>query len=292
VRLLRTFSAESLIEIYRSQLGIEISDELTNISQVWLYQCEISGLEFFIPASSEGSELLYSALQKFDWFYMSEKWEFNVAINDLKNSRSILEVGSGVGFFIEKAAKDLKKCNIKGIETNRSAVESAAKRGLPVEDTDLENIRRTGRKFDGICAFQVLEHLAKPREFLQSLSELLERGGRLILSVPNKDGFLRYTGDIALDLPPHHMSRWCAFTFKSLEKILPLRLKRLRFEPLATYHIDWFLMAYLHHFNDGMAFPIFRFSELGRKRIARFLEFTRLHRFMRGHTLYALMERI
>ncbi len=46
-----------------------------------------------------------------------------------------------------------------------------------------------GRRFDTIICGELVEHLENPYEALRDLSELLNEGGRLILSTPNPPGF-------------------------------------------------------------------------------------------------------
>ena len=46
-----------------------------------------------------------------------------------------------------------------------------------------------GRRFDTIICGELIEHLETPYQVLRDLSELLEEGGRLILSTPNPFGF-------------------------------------------------------------------------------------------------------
>jgi SAM-dependent methyltransferase len=46
-----------------------------------------------------------------------------------------------------------------------------------------------GRRFDTIICGELIEHLEAPYQVLRDLSELLDEGGRLILSTPNPLGF-------------------------------------------------------------------------------------------------------
>ena len=56
---------------------------------------------FYTPSELAGSASLYEQLQKFDWYYMPEKWEFRQALSWIQAEhgvRRLLEVG-GRGFF-------------------------------------------------------------------------------------------------------------------------------------------------------------------------------------------------
>lgn len=96
-------------------------------------------------------------------------------INTLKSARFVRSV---VGFDLDlneiKKAKAFSKTrDFK----NTDFIVSDAETSPPfIEDT-----------FDNILLIDVLEHLENRTELLKSLSRLLKRGGKLILSIPNND---------------------------------------------------------------------------------------------------------
>lgn len=179
---------------------------------------------------------------------------------------------------------------VRGIELNECAILQARKKNLPVELMDLQQVVAKGESFDAVCSFQVLEHVSQPRQFLESMVKVLSPGGKLILCVPNKDGYLKHEYNL-LNLPPHHMTRWNAFTFKFLEGLFPLKLKSIRCEPLAPYHIPGYVWGYAQYW--GTRFPRFAnlFSEPKRRRLSNFLEGSGFHRYLRGHSLYAVFQK-
>lgn len=286
ISLLKSFSSLKLIDDWNAYFGVDISDELKGIEEIDLYRCEESGLEFFWPPSVAGSELLYKALQKFDWFYMPDKWEFEEAIKDLADCERLLEVGCGDGFFIEKALKYLKCKSVKGIEFSDEAVKKAIGKNLPVEKATLKALIDKGETFDAVCSFQVLEHISSPRPFLEEALKVLRPGGALMLCVPNKESFLKYQYNI-LDMPPHHMTRWCLDTFKYLEKIFPVKLVKSSFEPLALYHINGYVNAYGRDICKRVPVPSVAFNSF-----SSLLKITRLYRYCRGQSLYVRFEKL
>jgi SAM-dependent methyltransferase len=289
--LLDTFQVAKLIDDWQATFEIDISSELNGIEEISLYRCQASQLDFFVPASAAGSEQLYRDLRKFDWFYMPEKWEFEEAFKDLVGCKRILEVGCGPGFFVEKATKKLKGSMVKGIELSEAAIQKALQKNLPVEQVDLQELVTRGEIFDAVCSFQVLEHINQPRDFLEAMVKVLAPGGSLILCVPNKDSFLRYRYNL-LDMPPHHMTRWNSFTFKYLEKLFPLKIVRMSFEPLARYHIYGYVAAYSKYWRAKLPVGRYFLSEPRLRKIANILEKSGLHRFLRGQSLYVLFERL
>jgi len=289
--LLRTFQTDKLIQLWRENLDTDISGELSGIKEIRLNHCEKSQLDFFTPFSAEGSEKLYHQMQKFDWFYMKDKWEFAEALKDLKACQTILEVGCGPGYFIEQVQAKQKSSNMKGIELNSSILEQALEKNLPVECVDLNELVVKGEMFDAVCSFQVLEHTSHPRELIEAMVKVLKPDGKLIVSVPNKESFLRYQYNL-LDMQPHHMTRWCISTLKYLEKIFFLFLIHTKFEPLANYHISGYMAAYEKRFRNR--FPILQklLPDSRLRNFSSFLEKSSLYHLLRGQSLYVVFEKL
>ena len=213
-----------------------------------------------------------------------------MALKDVPQHADVLDVGCGVGAFLD-VLRDRREARATGIDLSSEAVAIAQRLGRSASLGDLVNAveGRIG-EFDVVCVFQVLEHVADPRRFLQGCVRLLKPGGRLCVGVPNNDGYLGFQRieDASLNLPPHHATRWGLRTLRMLERLFPLRLRRLRCEPLARWHVPEYLSAQLdtHHVSD----------ERVRRALRRFgrvaLERAGLRRFVRGHTIYASYTRL
>lgn len=245
VTLLKTIEVNQLIKEWNHSFKIDITSELHGYKEINLYQCNETKLRFFFPFDIAGSDKLYEQLQKFDWFYMPEKWEHKVALKNLSNCNNVLEVGCAFGSFVKSALK--LGLNAQGIELNSSAVAVAKKNNIPVENIDLEEFANNNPlSQDAICSFQVLEHIPQPKRFIELCLQTIKPGGKLIFCVPNAESFLKYQYNL-LDMPPHHMTQWTASTFKALENLFPLKLEKIIKEPLADYHVNSYLRAYSHH---------------------------------------------
>lgn len=248
VTLLRTIQAEQLICDWKHSFQIDITDELHGHREIYLYQCNQTKLKFFSPPDVAGSNQLYQQLQKFDWFYMTDKWEYQVALQALSDYEQILEIGCGLGSFV-KAGIDAG-LSIRGIELNEAAVRVAQEKNLPVECTDLQEVADLyPQSLDAICSFQVLEHVSNPNFFIERSLQMLKPQGKLIFCVPNSESFLKYQYNL-LDMPPHHMLQWSEYSFRALEELFPVKLEKMLYEPLATYHVSGYLAACGNRFQS------------------------------------------
>jgi len=286
-----SISVSDIIRKWKEQLEIDISSEFegTGISKFDLYRCNDTGLRFFNP-QFEGSSFIYQGLQdKFAWYYVEDKWEYDIALNDIKNAKNCLEIGSGSGAFIKKAIS--RGINIVGIETSVDAVEKAHKANLPVYLTSAdEAINKLGSRPDVVLAFQVLEHIANPLPFIRMMVEALEIGGKLIICVPNANSFYKYNDNI-LDVPPHHQTRWTLSVFKSFEKIFPLKLTNAAYEPLSHWHTESWLNSNRNYFRDNKWYGRLLFNRYSTPLLIKFLE-SDMRTIIKGHTIYVSFEKL
>ena len=92
--------------------------------------------------------------------------------------QQVCEVGCSHGRFLSRARE--KGAAVFGVELDEAALQSLRRLGIPAAKAF-----DTTRKFDVVCAFQLIEHLAKPAQFVEEASRVLEPEGRLLLALPN-----------------------------------------------------------------------------------------------------------
>lgn len=99
-----------------------------------------------------------------------------------------LDIGCGMGFAIQ-AIQNLGYQDVRGIDIDRSQVEAAVRRGLPVEQvTDTPAYLAAHQTvFDVILLLDVLEHIPVSEQLpaLRAACGALRPGGRIIVQVPN-----------------------------------------------------------------------------------------------------------
>ena len=101
------------------------------------------------------------------------------------NSKELLDVGSGSGYFLEVAKE--RGWSVKGIEFNKDMIELSNKNSLNVDNHSLEDLFKRGEKFDVISSWFVLEHIKDIKSFIRDIELLLKEGGLLLLAVPQLD---------------------------------------------------------------------------------------------------------
>lgn len=248
VTLLKKIQSKQLIRDWERDLHIDVAEELQGNREIYLYRCNQTQLKFFAPFNIAGSGELYKKLQNIEHYYMPHRWEHKIALKDLSDCKEVIEIGAAWGYFVKSGRE--AGLNIRGIELNESAVLAAQSQKLPVEHLDLKDAAVLYQEsLDAVCSFQVLEHVPNPKDFIDWSLKMLKPGGKLICCVPNSDSFLKHQYNL-LDLPPHHMSLWSTFSFKSLEAIFPIKLEKAILEPLASYHTAGYLSAYRDYFRS------------------------------------------
>jgi len=99
--------------------------------------------------------------------------------------KSLLDFGCGAGGFLVKIKSFVKKCS--GIEKD-NRMRAIIERRLKIKV--YADINEVDERFDFITLFHVLEHFKEPKDILIKLSKLLNKGGKIIIEVPNSNDAL------------------------------------------------------------------------------------------------------
>ena len=231
--LLSTISTADLTTIYRRDLGVDVGPLLTRNATVSLRVCAQCTLQFFTPPLPGGDDF-YDQLQRSDWYYMTDKPEYQYAGALVSGGDCVLEVGSGKGAFRRYLPNDVE---YTGLELSLDAVATAGAAGVKVLPEMIEShaVSNEG-KYDSCFGFQVLEHIPDVRGFLNSCVRVVRPGGLLCFSVPNDEGFVGASVNEVLNMPPHHMTRWRRTTFERVAELLNLVIVAIEEEPLSPVH--------------------------------------------------------
>jgi 2-polyprenyl-3-methyl-5-hydroxy-6-metoxy-1,4-benzoquinol methylase len=218
--------------LYRRAFRLDVTQEFENVAELGFHHCPNCDLHFFNPPVT-GSDNFYNQLQRLDFYYLACKSEFEYARRFIGPEDKVLEIGCGSGAFGEM----LRVKSYLGLELSPEAARIAANKGLEITMQSVEaHALLHPEHYDVVCAFQVLEHVARPAQFIRAALGCLRRGGRLILSVPNSNSVASVGANNLLNMPPHHTTWWSPVTFKIVGEVFDLRLIALERETLAAEH--------------------------------------------------------
>ncbi len=135
---------------------------------------------------------------------------------------NLLDVGCGTGYFLAEASKSGWKT--VGVEPNETAREQAKLKNLNVLSS-IEEIDPNER-YQVITLFHVLEHIHDLRKSTKKLIKLLDKGGRLLIAVPNYRSYdSKHYGKYwaSLDVP-RHLYHFTQESMQQLAKIFDLEI--------------------------------------------------------------------
>lgn len=103
----------------------------------------------------------------------------------------LLDVGCSCGYFLEVAAE--AGYETRGLEFSSSAIAAASPKIRPrIRQASLDELsEEEGAAYEVITAFDIIEHLDRPKDFLAQAFRLLRPGGTLAVTTPDADHWLR-----------------------------------------------------------------------------------------------------
>jgi cyclopropane fatty-acyl-phospholipid synthase-like methyltransferase len=117
---------------------------------------------------------------------------FNVELN--KNS-NILDFGCGTGETSLFLLNEFNMNNLVAIDYSKKRIDNLIERGKVFDNLTALNMdvnyfleqENQKKKFDTIIAFEIIEHLSNPENVISQLKKLLNKGGKLIGTIPLQD---------------------------------------------------------------------------------------------------------
>ena len=205
IELVESVPVKSLVAAARRDLGLDVSEEFTGLSELGRFRCRDCSLSFFDPPVVGGAQF-YAALLQQPWYQPAGKFEHAAAAQFIERGQRVLDIGCGDERF---------RTYVPGV------------RYTGVDEYGEQQLGTLGDEtFDCVCAFQVLEHVATPATFIAQALARLRPGGLLMLGVPNMSSYLEGLMNFALNAPPHHVTGWRVETFS-------VAAKQFGLEPIA-----------------------------------------------------------
>lgn len=127
--------------------------------------------------------------------------------NEIKKINTLVEIGSGFGWFCELAKKYHIAKKIIAVEPSKVFSQECRKiNGIEVRETMIEE--QNNLRSDLIVNFELIEHLYSPKPFLEKCYNSLNKNGLLVLTTPNFHGvdiqILKENHDTVL--APNHLN--------------------------------------------------------------------------------------
>ena len=135
--------------------------------------------------------------------------------DSFRKTNKILDVGCGIGYFLEVAKK--RGWEAFGTEFTNEAVNICSSKGINVKQGILDP-SNYNFEFDIITSFEVIEHINNPTVEINKFHSLLRKGGLVYITTPNFNSLLRYKLKSAYNVIcyPEHLSY---YTPKTLTKL-------------------------------------------------------------------------
>jgi SAM-dependent methyltransferase len=195
-----------------------------------------------------------------------ETLEFLLADDD--NSMDVLEVGAGSGALAAIFAESNNKVTIVEPESIID-LERLNKLGVRVIRDNWPTNQLVDEKFDLILCVQVLEHIARPREFLLEIAKHLRDSGKIYMEVPSGD-FVKKHGSVADINYPH----WNLFTESIVQRLVTecdLNISRSR-ELISGHDIGYVLQNPMYQSDYSVKDPFQNFENAKLKKSLKYAQ--------------------
>ena len=250
------FLRRSLLRsLWRVGTGIDVARLFPGHTPLGLYESN-DGLLFFHPAV-EGDARFYSEFySRVDMHEhlmreLLDRVEYRRAARHVRPGDRVLDIGCGVGAF----RAHVPDARFLGLDPFAPTDADS----LVLREDAVQHCREHPATYDVVTAFQVIEHLAQPRQLVESMLQALRPGGLLILCAPLHPSPMTALPNFLLNAPPHHLSWWNRPAFAALADRCGLEIIELA-ELDASPHegmIHWmerFCPSKTAHDRDGRYF--------------------------------------
>ncbi len=232
------------------ELDIDTSAEFRGVDEIGRYTCAECGLEFFSPPVT-GSLNFYQQLTNQPWYQPVGKFEYSVAAELIKPGETVLDIGCGDGRFSEHVPEAM----FTGLAPEGDAKKMGPNAIILASSLE-EHAANSSDRYDWVCAFQVIEHVADPLAFFEQALGLLKPGGHLLLGAPNSDSYITGLTNFALNAPPHHVTGWNDQSLAYIEQHFNLHRAGLHYAALEEWEqvLYWMQHGYRRWRTDNRRF--------------------------------------
>jgi SAM-dependent methyltransferase len=212
MRLVQYVNAGFLADIWQIVFKTNARPSFGGVTRFGLWESP-SGLLFFDPPIEGDREFyvqLYRRLdlQRYVTVYRHRR-EFALAAKWIGAAERVLDVGCGFGQFQDA----IPRAHYVGLDPNFG--ETSPESVVCAETIEQHLVANQG-SYDAVCAFQVIEHVARPRDFFSLLIAAARPNGRVILGVPHVPSAFTRLPNYMINAPPHHLTWWTCDALRTL----------------------------------------------------------------------------
>ena len=216
-----------MVNLWRIAGGVDVSALYHDCDRIELYESPV-GLFYFHPMRAGGGEFyerFYRRIKAHEYLELDvmRRVEFLFAASFVPEGAAVLDVGCGRGSF----RHHVRHARYAGVDPFAPAGADGA---VARHTLDAHAELHPG-EYDVVTAFQVIEHVSRPRFVAELMLRSLRPGGLLILAVPLHPSPLTEIPNFILNAPPHHLTWWSERALRGLCDALSL-------EPLALRLLD------------------------------------------------------
>lgn len=182
--------------------------------------------EFFKPVAESRREKIFLPRAEYINKMLSKPGELVIG-----------DIGAGFGIFIEELRKLSPQNHYIAVEPSAKMAEICRGKKIDVRCSCFEEMEGMEKSFDLLTAFELLEHLYDPWDFLKMAYSLLKPGAHIYITTLNGNGF-----DILLlwersksIAPPHHLNFFNPESIRILLESVGFEVREI----LTPGKLDW-----------------------------------------------------
>lgn len=246
-------SGESFVLTDCQSCGLRITNPRPDLPSIEKYYPEDS----YLPHQKKALNLFQLAYRLAR--NVNLNWKYQLIKGLTNEPGNLLDFGAGTGEFLHTMRT--KGWNVHGVEPSKAAriiAHENYKLNLVSERSQLPD----NQAFNIISLWHVLEHLHDINNELTALSELLHKGGKLLIAVPNYTSYdaTHYAEQWAGFDVPRHLTHFNQKTMKDF-----LKRNGLKIESVIPMKMDAYYVSILSEKNKKSNFSLFRGLRTGYK---------------------------
>jgi glycosyltransferase involved in cell wall biosynthesis len=151
---------------------------LNCIKSALKYRLHKANLSYESKYDVEGAHYTYKRIDPYSSHSRIIEWI------EKEKPQEVLEIGTATGYLTSEIVSH--GCVVTGVEQDPEMAKIAEQYCNKMVVGDVENLDLSQLgKYDAIILGDIVEHLRNPREFLQKIGKLLNKGGKILISLPN-----------------------------------------------------------------------------------------------------------